>query len=192
MRTAAHEVPKFVFRSTTQIKTKRNPTLHFSVHGFLHSLWSPSIGAPLQFPQAEAPSPPNCPFCQRLGGRALPRVVWLPATQIHSRFRRVSQSRFQRKNRVTVGVQYLHPSCFQFLRDHDRVHVCLTRFRPAASCVQFPFSACVHPSVRHRQRVMLVRRQCSRSWCRLSHVVGVCQSFKKNTALKSPPRISLS
>ena len=42
LRTAAHEVSKFVLRSTTQLKTKRNPTSHFSVHGFLHTVpWQP-------------------------------------------------------------------------------------------------------------------------------------------------------
>ena len=41
MRTAAHEVSKFFLRSTTQVKTKRTPTSHFSVHGFLHCAITP-------------------------------------------------------------------------------------------------------------------------------------------------------
>ena len=34
MRTAVQKVSKFVLQSPTQVRAKRNPTLHLSVHGF--------------------------------------------------------------------------------------------------------------------------------------------------------------
>ena len=139
-------------------------------------------------------------------------VVWLPATQNHSKFRRVSHFRFQRedsKYRLVVrlepiGIQYLHQYFSNFFESMIKSICASEHLQDASSCIvctnpdlSLCPSKCSSPSSRNlaEQRAMRVRasivcvRRCVRSWYRLSHMLIVCQSIKARTEVSTPDQM---